>query len=50
MSDWFDRASDQLEQDMAEGRITYPEFLQQMKELRRELRETEREQDDGGWS
>lgn len=52
MSDarWFDRAADQLEQDLAEDRITYAQFLEAMKDLRRELRETEREQDDGGWS
>jgi hypothetical protein len=49
MSDWFERASAQLEQDLAEGFITYEDFKEQMKDLRRELRESERGCDDGGW-
>lgn len=52
---WYERASEELEKDMEEGKIDYPTFLAQMKELNRELREAaadeaERARDDYmGW-
>lgn len=38
MSNWYDRACDQIERDFAEGVIDSKEYQQQMRELNDELR------------
>lgn len=48
MSDirWFDRASDELEDDLASGSISQAEFSKAMADLRRELRQQHDEERD----
>lgn len=41
---WFDRAADQLEQELADGLITNAQFHAAMADLRRELRDQHAEE------
>lgn len=40
---WFEKASEQLEKEYAEGKIDFGEYHNEMRELRRELDEAARE-------
>lgn len=43
MNRWFDRAEEELERDLDEGRMTQAEFRVAMRDLRRELEDSANE-------